>query len=234
VNGYPKNPVPCSLCGDPWGFPKNGLCRKCQNQGRTKYRWTQEMDAELTRIYQVCARPRSEMTAALRMLSKKLGWPVSALTIRAVKLGITRFETHRWTRGDEFLLAEMAGTRSISFIAKALKRSPHSIKLKLWRLGRSGVLLEGYSIRELAELMGVSAYTVNGWVNRGWLCYSEMIGSRIPERRVKKFLQHHSEEYDLRRVDQAWFKGMIFPSFGTRHISLRGSEPRKSTSKEVA
>jgi hypothetical protein len=56
------------------------------------------------------------------------------------------------------------------------------------------------------------------WIGRGWLRYggqgSALHSTRIPEPSVKRFLKEHPEEYRLARVDEAWFKGMLFTAFG--------------------
>ena len=41
-----------------------------------------------------------------------------------------------------------------------------------------------------------------------------MYKGRVTEKSLERFLRQHSEEYQLSRVDETCFKGMLFSSFG--------------------
>ena len=47
----------------------------------------------------------------------------------------------------------------------------------------------------------------------GWLRVQQ---GRVTEPSIIKFLREHPEEYRLSRVDEAWFKGLLFPAFGLK------------------
>jgi hypothetical protein len=49
-----------------------------------------------------------------------------------------------------------------------------------------------------------------------------------------KFLRDHPEEYRLNRVDEAWFKGLMFPSFGRAYIPRSANARTKQPTSEVA
>src|SRR5579859_2179171 len=109
MRGMPANPVTCSVCGSPWGFPKDGLCPTCRNQKRRKYVWTAALDGDLRRIYADNARCRHNLGAALRAFSVRLGWPINAITQRAMVLRITTYEKHPWTRKQDAQLLSLIG-----------------------------------------------------------------------------------------------------------------------------
>jgi hypothetical protein len=81
-------------------------------------------------------------------------------------------------------------------------------------LGLQARVTEGYSRADLVLVLGVSRPTVNQWIDHGWL-RPKPTTDRIPEEQVLRFIKSHPEEYSLKGVDEAWFKGMLFPSFGT-------------------
>jgi hypothetical protein len=68
-----------------------------------------------------------------------------------------------------------------------------------------------YSQQDIEQLLGVGRRRVCQWIKNGWL---QLLNGRVTEKSVAKFLRLHPEEYQLSRVDEAWFKGMLFPSFG--------------------
>jgi len=68
-----------------------------------------------------------------------------------------------------------------------------------------------YSQQDVEELLGVGRKRVCQWIRNGWL---QLLDGRVTEKSLEKFLRLHPEEYQLSRVDEAWFKGMLFPSFG--------------------
>ncbi|MGA2773611.1 MAG: MerR family transcriptional regulator [Bryobacteraceae bacterium] len=76
---------------------------------------------------------------------------------------------------------------------------------------------ETYSIGDLAQVFGVHHERVESWVGRGLLGRTRAIGAdrgdtRFAEADVARFVRGNPREYDLRRVDQMWFKAMVFAS----------------------
>src|SRR5579864_1920446 len=198
MRGMPNNPVTCSVCGSPWGFPKDGLCPVCRNLKRRKYIWTPALDDELRRIYADNARRRDALGAALHAFQRRLGWPMNALTSRAMVLRITTYEKHPWTRKQDMLLQSLVGRKNIRFISKALRRSEPSIRCRLARLRLSGRYLDGYSKADLQMVFGVGQHTVSRWIAGGW--FGEDDEGRFDEQQVRKFLRARPEQYDLKRV----------------------------------
>jgi hypothetical protein len=62
------------------------------------------------------------------------------------------------------------------------------------------------------HLLGVSRRQVGKWIRLNWL---KPLHGRIPERDMIRFRRRHPEQYQLNRVDEAWFKGLLFPAFNT-------------------
>jgi len=75
-----------------------------------------------------------------------------------------------------------------------------------------------YSHQQVQQLLGVGRKRVCQWIENGWLQLRE---GRVMEASLEKFLRFHPEEYQLSRVDEAWFKGMVFPSFGQFNSARR-------------
>jgi hypothetical protein len=228
MRGVPNHPVVCVACGSPKGVPKDGLCMACRMDKRRKYVWTPALDAELRTIY-ATTNSRASLSAALRAFKTRMGWPRGPIAIRAVELGITVIKKY-WSPAELEFLRQNAGRRSMYFITAKLKRSMQGVRCQLQRMGLPTRFEDGYSISALAEVFGVSNRTVARWISRRWLRPDMGL---VPETLVRKFLRQHAEEYDLRRVDQAWFKGMIFPSFGY-HAHGMGDGASHNPYEEVA
>ena len=79
----------------------------------------------------------------------------------------------------------------------------------------------GYSISALSKLFGTHRRLVESWATRGLLGkphVQERHGGdiRFTEAAVAGFIRKHPQEYDLSRVDRAWFKGIVFGVTETR------------------
>src|SRR5262249_30952374 len=100
-----------------------------------------------------------------------------------------------------------------------LGRSVYSVKARASTLDISLRVVEGYSRQDLCQLLGAGVKEVRTWIQNGWI---KLQGERITERSVISFLRRHPEEYQLSRVDEAWFKGLLFPSFGRPSNKVEG------------
>jgi hypothetical protein len=89
------------------------------------------------------------------------------------------------------------------------------VKAQCSRLSIQSRLTSGYSRADVEYLLGVGARSVRKWIKLGWLRVQD---DRITETSMVRFLRDHSEEYRLNRVDETWFKGLLFPSFGRNYI----------------
>jgi hypothetical protein len=105
----------------------------------------------------------------------------------------------------------MAGTLTAGAIARRLGRTRWSVQLRAARLELSLRVRTGYNVTDLAAVFGVHRTRARGWVTRGLLGPPEAWqGLRVSDVAVARFIRRHPHEYDLRRVDELWFKSMVF------------------------
>ncbi len=215
MRGIPNNPVVCVGCGELKGSPKDRRCHSCRIQTRPnpnkRFFWTPELDQELQLAYQE-ARTRRELSENLDVFQKRSGFTRIVMLARATQLGMSA-KRKRWSPEEVEVLSEAAGTLSKAAIARKLKRSYWSVKAECSRLQLSSRLSEGYSRNDVQHLLGVGQRSIRKWITWGWLRVQE---GRVTETSMIKFLREHPEEYRLSRVDEAWFKGLLFPSFGIK------------------
>jgi hypothetical protein len=183
---------------------------------RRKYHFSDDLRVQLMLAYR---EPRRRgLTARLDELEKWTRWPRHAFKAEALRLGITRRVSGcPWTAEEEAYVAEMAGTMSVKRIAKHLRRSVESVETRARReLQLRTKLTEGYTLTDLQQVFGVSWTTVKGWYKRGLLGkpVNGGIGIRVYDRAVVTFIRRHYRYYDLRAVDQTWFKAMVFSPGG--------------------
>lgn len=224
MRGVPNHKVCCSRCGKLAGCPKDGLCHGCRIRSRPnpqkRFSWTPELDQALIRAYKQ-ARTRLELSENLDHFQRRTGFTRVVALSRAVALGLgSRRKT--WTPEERQLVAEWAGTFSKAAIARKLRRSYWSVKAELSKLELSARVTEGYSQNDMVYLLGVSARMLRKWISLGWL---SVHGNRITEASVVRFLREHPGEYSLNRVDEAWFKGLLFPAFGKKRIERESASP---------
>src|ERR1035441_1276512 len=66
----------------------------------------------------------------------------------------------------------------------------------------------GFDANSLAACFGVRPGKLTQWVRDGLL--KPLDGGRFSEVAIARFIREHPQEYDLARVDQTWFKAMVF------------------------
>jgi hypothetical protein len=201
--------IRCRECGSEHGC-RDGLCRGCRCRARRKYRFAPDLLEDLRRAYRGTKR---EIGEALDRLVLRTGWPRFAFKCEALRRGWTT-ETHRraWTPEEIEYLREEIGVTSLKRIARNLKRSVESIEAKCEKLHLSRQRREGYNLTELQQAFGAPVSKVRRWVERGLLGTAHHNGHEVyvTEAHVVRFIRRHASEYDLRRVNQGWFKGMLF------------------------
>jgi hypothetical protein len=104
-------------------------------------------------------------------------------------------------------LKSNAGRLSMKALAARLSRSYYSVKAAIRSTELDGRVTDGYSVDELARTFGVGKATIHRWIVRGWITRNE---GRITETSVLRFLRFRPHEYQLRRVDEVWFKALVF------------------------
>jgi len=208
------------------GCASDGLCHSCRMLARPcvqrKFVWTPELDGILRRSY-THAKSRAELSASVTDLQHRCGFTRNVILSRAVQLGLSFSNRRGWTEAEVEVLRIYAGRATPKALATKLNRTHSSIKAKLKELSLSARIREGYTQDDLRQLLGVSTKSIKDWLAWGWL---RMVQNRIPEASVIKFLRLHSEQYHLGRVDQAWFKGLVFPAFNS--AERKDDAPRRN------
>ncbi len=204
-------------CGKPeW---RGGQCLSCWRrafgQSRRIYRWTPELHEILRAAYRG---RKKDLAAALDRLQHMTGWPRSALKSEARSLGLRpTFQHHPWTPEQIEYLNERLGSDTADEIARQLGRSCESVESMAAKLSLSCRVREGYTESDLIDVLGETSRKVRRWMDRGLLGPVERInGHRVSDRCVAIFLRRHHSEYDLRRVDQDWYKAMLFGHLSER------------------
>jgi hypothetical protein len=178
------------------------------SQFNRKYKFTPELTDELRRAY--CGN-KHQLTAALDRLVMRTGWPRHAHKQEAIRLGITSGERRAWTPAEIAYIEENLGVISVKGMARHLGRTSQALTAKAEKLHLSRRVREGYNIADLQQVFGVSAEKVRRWMERGLFGpQKDWGGRRVSEDAVMTFIRQHHAEYDLRRVDQAWYKAMAF------------------------
>src|SRR5260370_5243117 len=213
MRGIPKTPVVCICCNRVNGCAADQLCHSCGMQRRSpqnkKFHWTQELDGRLRQAYQR-ARTRAGLTANLDQIQRSCGFTRVVILNRAVVLGLAFCQRRPWTTTEIDMLREHAGKSAVGTLTKKLGRTHASIKGKLKQRDVSARITDGYSKEDLRVLLGVSAKSIRNWIAWGWI---RVVAGRIPESSVARFLRQHPDQYQLSRVEEAWFKGLVFPAF---------------------
>ena len=233
MRGTPSQPVICSGCGRENACARDGRCHSCRIKSHPnpnqRFFWTSELDERLRRVYGRAA-TRAQLTGALNDFQRQSGFTRVVITARACELGLAR---HRraWSQEELFLLREQAGSATKAAIARTLGRSYYSVKYQSSRLRLSTRITEGYSQEDLQTLLGVGRKSIQKWLRLRWL---KLRQGRISESSVAQFLRAHPEEYQLNRVEEAWFKGLLFPSFNTvRDSRVRGQATSLTLNSET-
>jgi len=213
MRGIPKTPVVCIDCNRLNGCATDQLCHSCRLQRRSpqnkRFHWTPELDEKLRHAYQR-AQTKADLTCNLDLIQRSCGFTRVVILNRAAALGLVYCRRRPWTKEEIGILGEYAGISSVGALAKKIDRTPASVKAKLKQLEISFRVREGYTKEDLRLLLRVGAKSIRNWVSRGWL---RVVNGRFPESAVAKFLHQHPDQYQLSRVEEAWFKGLIFPAF---------------------
>jgi hypothetical protein len=158
-------------------------------------------------------------------LQRSISFPRFAILARAAELGLA-FQIRRpWTDTEVETMRELLGSCSNKTVALKLGRSYQSVKRKVAVMQLSSRICEGYSLKDVQDLIGVNSRKVYGWICKGWLRLDQ---GRASDVELRRFLRRHPEEYILRRVDEAWFKDIMFSKGSSSWI--HGGESSTATS----
>lgn len=165
------------------------------------------------------------MSAGIARLARDTGWPRWVLRHEAMRLGITTWQGSRpWTAEEDAALRERAGVVSVYAIAQRLGRSHLAVQRRARGMALSLRVVEGYAIQDLADVLGAHHTTVRRWMDGGLFGPVHAVGGakRVHEANVRRFLRRHAGVYDLRRVDQVWFKAVLFADESQRPAAPAG------------
>ncbi len=174
--------------------------------GARKYPFTAELTEGLREAYRAPnKRALSERLKALRR--QRPSWPVGVWWQEAQRLGIAIEDRRpRWTAAEDRELMLGLGSVTIATLARRLGRTRESVEGRARKLEMSWRVRDGFDQQGLAACFGVMPVKVSQWLQDGLLHLSE---GRISEREVARFIRRHPDAYDLRRVDQLWFKSIL-------------------------
>ena len=201
----------CRDCGAAYeGSERSNYCIPCRRKrtgNRKKWFFTEAQDELIRKHYD----PRVQ--GRVTDISEKLKMPRWVVSRRAKALGLICARTRKeWTKEEDDLLRESAGEKPVELIRKELGRSRNSVINRIKRLGLSrAVVYCGYTLRELEQCFGIGHHAIERWVAKGYM--KKRLNDRnewnISDTTILNFIICFPAEYDLRRVDQVWFKGLI-------------------------
>lgn len=187
---------------------------------KTKYRFTEEMDAQIRRVYCDGSAGRGQV----RDLARRLGIPRWKVSRRAQQIGAYQpcVKEPEWSEKELKMLehrAHLTPERIRLALRKAgFNRSTGAILIKRKRM-RLLQNLKGYSARSLAECFGIDVKTVTRWIEKGWLKAEKRGTARteaqggdmwfIREKDLRPFVLDNVGVIDLRKVDKYWFVDIV-------------------------
>lgn len=189
---------------------RDGVCMSCRGRARRKYVFTEEISEELRGVY--AGKKKQQITTGLDLLQRKTGWPRQAFTREAIRRGLVTRHWRPWEEWEVELVEGALGELNNIVVFKRLRRSPESVFSKASELKISRRRTRGYNLAELGTVFGVGYYRVSRWVARGLMgkAHHRYREVWVTDANVVAFLKNYPAEYDLRRVDQIWFKSVIF------------------------
>ncbi len=206
----------CRTCAT-WKAQRDGLCSACRltalNVARASVVIPPTLIKELRLAY---AGNSKAVSANLDRIAQRTGIPRRRLRSFAYHQGFRATGQRRqWTAEEIEYLGENLGSVSVRYMARKLGRSASAVKHKASELQRSARLTSGYNISNLCDVFGVSDERVKRWIGRGLLGKAHGgagrgCETRITEENVIRFIKLYPSEYDLGRVEQAWYKALVF------------------------
>ena len=208
MRGVPTVFVTCQHCGGDKGWPETKCCAKCRSaRTRLKYVWTPEKDRLVREAWQ-SGTDKPKLSEAISYAVRQTGFPRHIVRFRAAALGLCHDTRRPWTAAERAYVEENAGTLNAKAMAKRLKRGVAGIRSFMSYRGISRRVLDGYSLNDVAGLMGVSFDTARKWLRVGIL--HDRLG-RVTEKSLKELIFRHPELYTLRKVNEEWYKALVFP-----------------------
>lgn len=145
-------------------------------------------------------------------IAEIMGKTENSIYLKARKLKIILIQDRRkWTKEEEILFQELWGNQSIESIAKKMKRTVFSLKVKAVRMDLGPMIRNNYdviTISDMVDLLGVSRDRItNTWVNLGLKLRNKKLTKKcsyyvIEWEKLLEFLENNQNEWDSRCVDE--------------------------------
>jgi hypothetical protein len=145
---------------------------------------------------------------ALGRARRKYHWSDALRAELMLAYGLKKFER---ARALDRLMAHTGWPRH------ALKEE--ALRMRLSRLQSHPAALavpsnppHGYDLMILRNIFGCQRRKIKSWLDRGLLGKPYRAGRqlRVTDGNLLRFIRKYPHEYDLARVDQVWFKAMVF------------------------
>lgn len=150
-------------------------------------------------------------------IAKIMNKTENAIYIKAKRLGITLIQDRRkWTKEEEILLSDLWGSKPIEAIAKNMKRSIFSLKVKAVRMGLGPMIRNNYDlimVSDMCDLLNVTRDRITTtWVKLGLNLQKKKLTNNmayyvITWKDLMEFLEKNQNEWDSRCVE----KNMLGP-----------------------
>ena len=146
-----------------------------------------------------------------KKISKIMNKTDNAVYLKARRLGISLIQDRRaWTNEEENYLKEQWGTKSVESIAKNLKRTIFSLKVKAVKMHLGPMIrnnTEMLSVSDIVEILGVSRDRITTtWVKHGLKLKKKRLTKHVSYYFITwedllEFLKENQSEWDSRLVD---------------------------------
>ena len=173
--------------------------------GARKYNFTPELTALLRDAYR--AQSRGALSKRLKALRKLRPWPAGVWYQEARRLGLTLdTRVYAWSEAEDRLLIQSLDADSVTAVARKLDRSPIAVQKRARQLDVVRQARETLDSAYVAACFGVSVERVASWAQKGLLRAKDGL---FTEDAVAQFVREYPAAYDLRCVDQSWFKYLL-------------------------
>ncbi len=219
---------PCEECHSPFlGGPHSrfGPCCRWKQRGHhtPKYQWNDNKDAYLRQHY------NSKVPNRTAAIATTLGWPTWVIKRRAQLLGLAHpwpATRRAWTIDEERYLEAHAGKRHVHYLARQLKRPVTSVVLKLKRMNLRRRVVEGYTLRDLEDCLGMDHHAIERLVREGKLNIRRRNPDAsahspwfVTDKDLRTMIRAYPTSIRLDKVDQLWFLDLILGTTLMEHAA---------------
>lgn len=174
--------------------------------------------------------------ALATLLTLLTGYPHDACVRYMHQRGVSQNRIcHRWTKPEQQRLVDLTETCTIGEVARALQRSPASVRSILHRLGESSQRgRDWFTLYSLAEALHVRTDEVQRWIAKGWLQCRVVETSGITKRIIEPdnfsaFVKEHGPAVVGRRLKPeglTFVQTFMFPPKHAHLLPLRKPQDR--------